>query len=168
MYLLLKVLFFSLGSMKPPPTRSSPPPKGSWQTWLAGAQQHCWAPLLPASWEELEPGEGIRPLAEAEPPLPSIRGALDPAWPLVRELPWLLNSWDPPWLLKPPCDPPWVAVGSSPSWVASSPSLVLTPALSDPELELELVSPKLIFCGCARAAATRRQSVRARMAAERQ
>merc|ERR1719333_1040344 len=140
--------------MKPPPTRSSPPPKGSWHTWLAGAQQHCWAPLLPDSWEEeLEPGAGIRPLAEAEPPLPSIRGALAPAWPLllVRELPWVLNS----------CDPPWVAVGSSPSWVASSPSLVLTPALSDPEL-LEL-SPKLIFCGCARAAATSRQSVRARM-----
>ena len=138
--LLLKVLFFSLGSMKPPPTRSSPPPKGSWQTWLAGAQQHCWAPLLPDSWEEeeLEPGEGIRPLAEAEPPLPSIRGALAPAWPLlllVRELPWLLNS----------CDPPWVAVGSSPSWVASSPSLVFTPAFSELELELLELSPKLIF-----------------------
>merc|ERR1719412_236023 len=145
--------------MKPPPTRSSPPPKGSWQTWLAGAQQHCWAPLLPDSWEEEEllPGAGIRPLAEAEPPLPSIRGALAPAWLLllVRELPWLLNS----------CDPPWVAVGSSPSWVASSPSLVFTPALSELELLelLELVSPKLIFCGCAWAAATRRQSVRARM-----
>ena len=139
--LLLKVLFFSLGSMKPPPTRSSPPPKGSWQTWLAGAQQHCWAPLLPDSWEEEElvPGAGIRPLAEAEPPLPSIRGALAPAWPLllllVRELPWLLNS----------CDPPWVAVGSSPSWVASSPSLVFTPAFSELELELLELSPKLIF-----------------------
>merc|ERR1719297_444572 len=143
--------------MKPPPTRSSPPPKGSWQTWLAGAQQHCWAPLLPDSWEELGPGAGIRPLAEAEPPLPSIRGALAPAWPLllllVRELPWLLNS----------CDPPWVAVGSSPSWVASSPSLVLTPALSDPELELLELSPKLIFCGCAWAAATSRQRERARI-----
>merc|ERR1719210_853080 len=136
--------------MKPPPTKSSPPPKGSWQTWLAGAQQDSWEE------EELVPGAGIRPLAEAEPPLPSIRGALAPAWPLllVRELPWLLN----------PCDPPWVAVGSSPSWVASSPSLVFTPALSELELlELELVSPKLIFCGCACAAATRRQSVRARM-----
>merc|ERR1719210_1558564 len=139
--------------MKPPPTKSSPPPKGSWQTWLAGAQQDSWEE------EELVPGAGIRPLAEAEPPLPSIRGALAPAWPLllllVRELPWPLNS----------CDPPWVAVGSSPSWVASSPSLVLTPALSELELLelLELVSPKLIFCGCARAAATSRQRERARM-----
>merc|ERR1719210_1649403 len=136
--------------MKPPPTKSSPPPKGSWQTWLAGAQQDSWEE------EELVPGAGIRPLAEAEPPLPSIRGALAPAWPLllvlVRELPWLLNS----------CDPPWVAVGSSPSWVASSPSLVFTPALSEPEL-LELVAPKLIFCGCAWTAATSRQRERARM-----
>jgi len=38
--LLKDVLFLSLGSMKPPPTRSGPP-NGSSQTWLAGTQQHC-------------------------------------------------------------------------------------------------------------------------------